>query len=66
MFNSKDEGLALELGDELRRMNRIFGNHIPVLRPKETAGDFVKNRDGMNQFLVSIKKLVITEGWASR
>ena len=66
MFNSKDEGLALELGDELRRMNRIFGNHIPVLRPKETAGDFVENKNGMNQFLVSIKKLVITEGRASR
>ena len=48
MFNSEEEGHAPDLGDELRRVNRIFGNHIPVLRPKEAAGDIVKNRDGVN------------------
>jgi len=39
----------------------MLGNVIPVLRPKDVAGDNVKNRDGVSKFLVRIRAVVITE-----
>ena len=38
----------------------MLGNLIPVLRPKDVAGDNVKNRDDVNEFLVRIRTEVIT------
>jgi len=38
----------------------MLGNVIPVLRPKDVAGDNVKNRDDVNEFLVRIRTEVIT------
>ena len=44
----------------------MLGNLIPVLRPKDVAGDNVKNRDGVNEFLVRIRTVVITEDRTSK
>ena len=38
----------------------MLGNVIPVLRPKDVAGDNVKNRDDVNEFPVRIRTEVIT------
>ena len=44
----------------------MLGNVIPVLRPKDVAGDNVKNRDGVNEILVRIRTVVITEDRTSK
>ena len=38
----------------------MLGNVIPVLRQKDVAGDNVKNRDDVNEFLARIRTEVIT------